>query len=61
LSSCNRGFLELQIKKEILNGIIPKLVSDLKDYFTFTIEEEGTKVKIKNIQYSAISIALTFF
>jgi len=28
---------------------MPKLTSDLKDNFTI---EEGTKVKIKNIQYS---------
>jgi len=34
---------------------MPKLNSDLKDYFT--IEE---KVKIKNIQYLVISIALLF-
>jgi len=37
---------------------MPKLDSDLKDYFI--LEEEGTKVKIKNIQYSAIGIALVF-
>jgi len=36
---------------------ISKLASDLKDYFTI---EEETKVKIKNIQYSAIGIALIF-
>jgi len=29
----------------------------LKDYFTI---EEGAKVKIKNIQYPAISIAIVF-
>jgi len=43
-------------KYEILSRIIPKIDSDLKDYFTI----EGTKVKIKAIQYSAISIALVF-
>jgi len=37
---------------------MPKLDPDLKDYFTR--EEEETKVKIKNIRYSAISIALVF-
>jgi len=31
----------------------------LKDYFS--TEEEGTEVKIENIQYSAISIALFFW
>jgi len=36
-----------------------KLDFDLKGYFT--IEEEGAKVKIKNIQYSAIRIALVFY
>jgi len=45
---CNRGFQEVQIKK--LSRIIPKLDSDLKDYFT--IAEEGTKVKIKNTVFS---------
>jgi len=35
---------------------MPKLDSNLKDYFTV----KGTKIKIKNIQYSAISIALVF-
>jgi len=37
---------------------MPKLDSDLKDYFAI---EEETKVKIKNVQYPAISIALGFF
>jgi len=36
---------------------MPKLDYDLKYYFTI---EEGTKVKIKNIQYSAIGTALVF-
>jgi len=38
---------------------MPKLDFDWKDYFT--IEEYGTKVKIKIIQYSSIGIALSFF
>jgi len=33
---------------------MPKLDSDLKHYVT--IEEEGTKVKIKNILYSAAGL-----
>jgi len=40
-----------------------KLDSYLKDYFTAeegTIEEKETKVKLKNMQYSAIGIALIF-
>jgi len=35
---------------------MPKLDSNLKDYFTI----EETKVKIKNIQYSATGTALVF-
>jgi len=36
---------------------MPKLNSDLLDYFTI---QEGTKVKIKNIQYSAIGLHRLF-